>query len=93
MKIDLSGKVALVTGGSGELGRVMARTLASCGADVAVHYHRSEDQARRVQDDIVAMGRRAATVQADITQRDDVFAMRDRVQSLLARRTSSSTMP
>jgi 3-oxoacyl-[acyl-carrier protein] reductase len=31
LQIDLTNKVAVVTGGSGELGRVMARTLAGCG--------------------------------------------------------------
>ena len=35
--IDLSGKIALVTGASGELGKVMAVVLATSGADVAVH--------------------------------------------------------
>ncbi len=39
MKIDLSGKIAVVTGGSGELGREMVRALADCGANVAIHYH------------------------------------------------------
>ena len=35
MKIDLSNRMALVTGASGELGRVITRTLAGCGARVA----------------------------------------------------------
>ena len=39
MKIDLSGKTALVTGATGDLGRVIAMTLARCGADVALHFH------------------------------------------------------
>src|SRR4051794_4012745 len=37
LQIDLSGKVALVTGAAGELGRPIARTLAACGAKVAIH--------------------------------------------------------
>jgi 3-oxoacyl-[acyl-carrier protein] reductase len=41
MKIDLSGKVAIVTGATGELGRVISRTLATCGADMAIHYHQN----------------------------------------------------
>src|SRR2546423_1224698 len=36
--LDLSGKIAVVTGGSGDLGRTMVRTLGRCGADVAVNY-------------------------------------------------------
>ena len=33
LQLDLSGKIAVVTGGSGELGRVIVRTLARCGAE------------------------------------------------------------
>ncbi len=46
MKIDLSGRIALVTGGSGELGREMVRTLAECGAAVVIHYHRQQGSGR-----------------------------------------------
>ena len=44
--IDLNGRTALVTGATGELGRVMARTLAAAGADVAVHYNTNGAKAR-----------------------------------------------
>ena len=37
--IDLSDKVAVITGGSGALGRVMVRTLAEAGADIAICYY------------------------------------------------------
>ncbi len=47
LQIDLSGKNALVTGASGELGRVIAMTLAECGADVALHYYGHREQAER----------------------------------------------
>jgi 3-oxoacyl-[acyl-carrier protein] reductase len=84
MKIDLSNKIAVVTGAGGQLGRVMARTLAECGADIAVHYGgKSEEKARQVQADIAAMGRRAIVVQADITCKDSVFAMRDTIRKEL----------
>jgi NAD(P)-dependent dehydrogenase (short-subunit alcohol dehydrogenase family) len=36
MKIDLTGKVAVVTGGAGEIGRTLAGSFAECGADVAI---------------------------------------------------------
>lgn len=83
MQIDLSNKVALVTGASGELGRVMCRVLASCGADVAIHYHRSADKAEALQHEISNTGRRASIFQADVTLRDDVLRMRDEVASTL----------
>ncbi|HOC31270.1 MAG TPA: SDR family NAD(P)-dependent oxidoreductase, partial [Armatimonadota bacterium] len=56
--IDLSGKTALVTGATGALGRAMARTLALCGADVALHYHRNAPMAETLKGEIEAMGRR-----------------------------------
>ncbi len=79
MHIDLSNKVALVTGASGELGRTIARTLAGCGADVAVHYFSNREKADRVASEIRQFGRRAMVVQADVTQQADVNAMRDAV--------------
>ncbi|RYZ77935.1 MAG: SDR family NAD(P)-dependent oxidoreductase, partial [Proteobacteria bacterium] len=60
MQIDLSGHIALVTGATGELGRVLARTLANCGADVAIHYYSSESKAQNLRAEIEALGRRAA---------------------------------
>jgi 3-oxoacyl-[acyl-carrier protein] reductase len=66
LQIDLSGKTALLTGASGQLGRVMARTLAMSGADLILHYHRDEAGAKRVQQDVVALGRRSLLVQSDV---------------------------
>jgi len=83
MKIDLSGKLAIVTGGAGELGRVMVRTLARCGADVAVHYHRSADKAAELVKEVQSLGRRSLAVSADIGCRTDVTAMRDAVTKAL----------
>jgi 3-oxoacyl-[acyl-carrier protein] reductase len=83
MQIDLGGKVAVVTGASGQLGRVMARTLAECGADVALHYLRNEAQAHAVRQEVLALGVRAMTVQADVTEPASVLAMRDAIVSEL----------
>jgi len=83
MQIDLSNRAALVTGASGELGRVMARVLASCGADVAIHYHSNQTSAQSLCEEVLASGRRAVIVQADITRREEVFAMRERITSTL----------
>jgi 3-oxoacyl-[acyl-carrier protein] reductase len=83
MKIDLTGRVALVTGATGELGRVMVRTLADCGADVAIHFHRAAGRAAALQDEVAATGRRVCIVQADVTRQADVERMRDEVSRQL----------
>lgn len=83
MQIDLRGKVAVVTGGSGQLGRVMARTLASCGADVAVTYLKNQAQAEAVCAECTAAGVRTLAVQADITDRTAVQALQAQVTKTL----------
>ncbi len=71
----LEGRTALVTGAGRGLGSALALGLAREGADVAVHYHRSREGAEHVAGEIVKLGRRAATVQGDITQLAQVEAM------------------
>ncbi|MFD0696592.1 SDR family NAD(P)-dependent oxidoreductase [Paenibacillus sp. GCM10027628] len=82
MNIDLRGQTALITGASGQLGRVMARTLAQCGADVVIHYIQNELKAAELQAEIEGIGRRAVTVQADVTKADEVTAMKERAFGL-----------
>ena len=81
LKIDLTGKTAVVTGALGELGRVIARTLAECGANVAIHYMNSEAKARAAQASIA--GVKTCLVKADITKESDVMRMRDEVTAQL----------
>jgi 3-oxoacyl-[acyl-carrier protein] reductase len=76
MQIDLSGKLALVTGAAGELGCVMTRALAGCGADVVIHYQSSKKNAQALTAEIRAGGRRAISVQAEIGDAAAVDAMR-----------------
>ncbi len=61
-------KVALVTGAAKRVGRTIALALADSGHDVAVHYGGSRDEAEEVAEMIRAKGRRAALVQADLTE-------------------------
>lgn len=77
---DLTGKVALVTGGTGVLGGVMAQGLAQAGAKVAVMGRRVE-QAAAVADSIRAAGGEALALPADVLQRPQLEAAR---QQLLA---------
>ncbi|EYS91756.1 short-chain dehydrogenase [Cupriavidus sp. SK-4] len=58
--------VALVTGGARRLGRAIALELAAQGWDVAVHCHRSVDEAEALATQIRALGRRAAVLRADL---------------------------
>lgn len=60
-------RIALVTGAGRRVGRVIALALARHGWDVAVHCHRSRTEANAVAAEITAMGRRAAVLQADLS--------------------------
>jgi 3-oxoacyl-[acyl-carrier protein] reductase len=80
LNIDLTGKIALVTGASGELGRVMSRTLAHCGADLVLHYSQNRESAERLQKEITSLGRKALVVQADVTKQASVNAMAETVR-------------
>jgi 3-oxoacyl-[acyl-carrier protein] reductase len=62
---DLTGKTALITGGSRGLGRAIALALAGQGADVAVNYRGNAAAADEVAQQIVSIGRRALTIQGD----------------------------
>jgi pteridine reductase len=75
----LLGRVALVTGAGKRLGRAVALRLAGEGADVAVHYGKSEAEARVVVGEIEAMGRRAAAFSAELT---DVLAIQKLVNDV-----------
>ena len=63
--IDLSGKVALVTGGSRGIGRAIGLRLATQGADVAFTYRGNAEAASATVGAIEALGRRALAIQAD----------------------------
>ena len=66
--MDLNGKVAFVTGGSGDIGRAIAEALAAAGADVAVSYIREAGRAGAVVEAVRKAGRKSHAVQLD--QRD-----------------------
>ena len=75
--IDLSGRVALVTGSSRGIGRACAMRLAQAGADVITNYVTSRSAAEAVAEEAVAMGRRAWIVKADMSEEDDIESMMD----------------
>lgn len=77
MNIDLTGKIVLVTGATGELGRVMLRTFAKCGADVVIHYLKNEEKAKELAGELEGTGRLVLIVQADVTDFASVMKMKD----------------
>jgi 3-oxoacyl-[acyl-carrier protein] reductase len=68
--IDLTGKTALITGGSRGIGRAIALRLATQGADVAFTYRGNAAAAADTTATIEGLGRRALAIQADASQPD-----------------------
>jgi 3-oxoacyl-[acyl-carrier protein] reductase len=68
--IDLSGKSALVTGGTRGIGRAIVQTLAAAGADVAFTYRSSTDAANALVAELEGQGRRALALQGDAADGD-----------------------
>ncbi len=83
LEINLKGHLALVTGGSGQLGRVICRTLGDCGADVIVHYHRNEKKAHELCEELGKKGVHSLAVQADVTDEASIRAMQAQVEAEL----------
>lgn len=73
--IDLTGRIALVTGSSSGIGLEIARTLAAAGAKVAVNYLQDREGAEQAVADIRAAGGEAASFQADAAQPGQLEAM------------------
>ena len=78
--IDLSGKVAAVTGGSGVLGSAMCKALAAAGATVAV-MGTTQERAARTSDAILAEGGKAMPLAVNVLERDTLGAAREEILS------------
>ena len=79
MKIDLTGRTAVITGGSRGLGEAMAKSLAEAGAAIAL-VARNTKRLEQVRDSIAERGGTAAVFTADVTQEDDVARLAEAVQ-------------
>jgi NAD(P)-dependent dehydrogenase (short-subunit alcohol dehydrogenase family) len=82
--MTLTHRVALITGGK-RIGQVVARELAARGADVALSYRGSKEEADRTAQDVVAEGRRAAVIAADVGRTADCQALVERTVAELGR--------
>jgi pteridine reductase len=77
--MELSGRVALVTGAGRRLGRAIAAALASRGMTLALHHHVSGEGAQALRDEIRVAGGRADCFAADLTDADAARALAGRV--------------
>ncbi|HEY5628127.1 MAG TPA: 3-oxoacyl-[acyl-carrier-protein] reductase [Candidatus Limnocylindrales bacterium] len=73
--LDLSGKTALVTGGSRGIGRAIVLRLATQGADVAFSYKGNAAAAQATSGEVEAMGRKALAIQADARSQEGAEAL------------------
>jgi NAD(P)-dependent dehydrogenase (short-subunit alcohol dehydrogenase family) len=78
MHSELTGKTAVIVGGSGGLGAAMACALAAAGADIAL-VARNATKLELIQREIEKTGRAAASFIGDVTQEADVLRIRDQV--------------
>lgn len=82
LNLDLKNKTAIVTGATGQLGRVIASTLANCGADVIIHYNKNEQKAKELAKDISEKeGVQTFIVSADVGNLESVKAMGETIKN------------
>jgi NAD(P)-dependent dehydrogenase (short-subunit alcohol dehydrogenase family) len=82
--MQLDGRVALITGAK-RIGAVVAEELAKRGVDVALSYNRSKTEAEQTSARLKALGRRALSIQADLSRSTDCAKLVERVAAELGR--------
>jgi NAD(P)-dependent dehydrogenase (short-subunit alcohol dehydrogenase family) len=82
--LDLTGRTAVVIGGTSGIGRVLTRGLAEAGADV-VPSSRRADLVDETASEVEALGRRSLRVTSDVTDRDSLMVLRDRAVAALGK--------
>jgi len=80
VKIDLTGKTAVIVGGSGGLGEAMAHTLSGAGAKIVL-VGRNQDRLNKVADGLKAKGGVAESFTADVTSESDVAKLAEKVNA------------
>jgi 3-oxoacyl-[acyl-carrier protein] reductase len=72
MSFEITGKIAVVTGGGRDIGRAISLELARNGADIVVNYNTSAAEAEATVREVQALGRRATAIRADVSRKADV---------------------
>jgi 3-oxoacyl-[acyl-carrier protein] reductase len=80
-QFGLKGRRALITGAARGIGRAIAEALSAAGADVFIHYNKSEAQAKEVVAALEKQGRRAYMGGGDLTDSHQVKSLFEKVQS------------
>lgn len=75
----LSGKIALITGGSGNIGGSIALSLAREGARIAVHFFQKEEAGMQIAEQIKRTGGEASLYRADLSRQDEARLLVERV--------------
>ncbi|RPJ38744.1 MAG: SDR family oxidoreductase, partial [Deltaproteobacteria bacterium] len=83
--MEIKGQVALVTGGTGGLGRKLCLTLNREGAKVALVYHQSKEAAQKLSAELSSSGVRSLAVQADVSREEDVARLVETVMKEFGR--------
>ncbi|MBA2711713.1 MAG: enoyl-[acyl-carrier-protein] reductase FabL [Tatlockia sp.] len=73
--MQFSNKVALITGGARGIGKATALKLAKAGADVAIVYYNSSDEAESLVEEIKHLGSKAIAIQANVADHQSVKDM------------------
>ena len=85
--------LALVTGAAHRLGKVFASTLARQGFDIALHYHRAEEEAVQAKAELESLGSRVILAKADLTQPSEISSLVSALDSLQVLVNSAAFMP
>ena len=83
--MDLRGRTAIVTGGSGGLGGRICHALACSGVNVAVVYNKGLQAAQNVVEDLRSMGVEAEPFRCDVTEPEQIDSMASQVQAMFGR--------
>ena len=83
--VDLTGRTALVTGGGTRVGAAIVRALAGAGCDTLIHHASNASGARAVLAEVAQLGRKAAALQADLTDRTQLARLAAEAEALYGR--------